>query len=312
VNSFDDVIYRAPLTTCYSVLAKDCSSEQPEFAVMMKKISSKAEEKKCKIMTKQHVIELEKQPEWDEVKVTVNGEEVTSEQRLESFGIYKIGKELVKVELDEVKVSFDGYAAEISVSEYFKNKQCGMCGHFDGERANEFRRADNEYTDDMEQFHRSFLVQHDECEMEEEQLKKKENYHVLSKESSSSEESMFDSDYYSEKNEKKSWKKASKRDYIKKSYKNEDELVEPEEKTRVIEQNGKVCFSQEAVPECPRKSYDNEEDSKQMKVKFSCLPRYSSEASRLLRESRYDIVAVEHIKESFTETLRVPKTCVVY
>ncbi|PIO56040.1 hypothetical protein TELCIR_22566 [Teladorsagia circumcincta] len=37
VRTFDDVIFRAPLTNCYSVIAKDCS-EEPRFVVMVKKI----------------------------------------------------------------------------------------------------------------------------------------------------------------------------------------------------------------------------------------------------------------------------------
>lgn len=53
VDTFDDVHYKAPigkffafrfsnfsnvLGKCYSVLAKDCTNEQPQFAVMMKTI----------------------------------------------------------------------------------------------------------------------------------------------------------------------------------------------------------------------------------------------------------------------------------
>ncbi len=46
VQTFDEVKFRAPLTTCYSVLAKDCSGyEEPKFVVMMKKLSQETEGK---------------------------------------------------------------------------------------------------------------------------------------------------------------------------------------------------------------------------------------------------------------------------
>ena len=79
VETFDQVKYRAPLTTCYSVLAKDCSgNEEPKFVVLMKKLSQQTEGKasclslwqacdlnktnmfqKMKIVTQEKVIELE-------------------------------------------------------------------------------------------------------------------------------------------------------------------------------------------------------------------------------------------------------------
>ena len=39
VDTFDGVAYRAPLSNCYTVLAKDCANrEQPKFAVLMKSV----------------------------------------------------------------------------------------------------------------------------------------------------------------------------------------------------------------------------------------------------------------------------------
>ncbi|GMT06779.1 hypothetical protein PENTCL1PPCAC_28953, partial [Pristionchus entomophagus] len=166
VRSFDDVIYRTPLTTCYSVLAKDCSSEEPKFAVLMKKISKNGEEKKMKIVSKDTVIELEMDKRSEKMRVTIDGEKVERVEKLEKARVY-IKNDLVRVELDDVSVEFDGYTANVKLSEYYKNKQCGLCGHFDGEKKTEFRRADNEETEDIEEFHRSYLVKNEECEIEE-------------------------------------------------------------------------------------------------------------------------------------------------
>lgn len=55
VQTFDNVFYKAPISTCYSILAKDCSGEQPQFAVLMKKLNRNNPDKvflkikKCRI-----------------------------------------------------------------------------------------------------------------------------------------------------------------------------------------------------------------------------------------------------------------------
>lgn len=38
VKTFDGVYVKMPLTTCYSVVSKDCRSEQPTFVIMLKKV----------------------------------------------------------------------------------------------------------------------------------------------------------------------------------------------------------------------------------------------------------------------------------
>lgn len=38
VRTFDDVAFKAPITQCYTVLAKDCNPDS-RFAVLMKKVS---------------------------------------------------------------------------------------------------------------------------------------------------------------------------------------------------------------------------------------------------------------------------------
>uniref|UniRef100_A0A915BSV4 PPIase cyclophilin-type domain-containing protein n=1 Tax=Parascaris univalens TaxID=6257 RepID=A0A915BSV4_PARUN len=45
VNTFDDVAIELLITTCYSVLAEDCRSTEPKFAVLMKKVTKGSEEK---------------------------------------------------------------------------------------------------------------------------------------------------------------------------------------------------------------------------------------------------------------------------
>ncbi|KAF8354336.1 hypothetical protein PRIPAC_95959 [Pristionchus pacificus] len=298
MKTFDEIIYRAPLTTCYSVLAKDCS-EEPKFAVLLKKISKNGEEKKLKMITRENTIEMEMKR--DEMEVIVDGK-IIKEKKMNEFGLEKRG-DVVIFENEDLFVKFDGFKAEIKMNEMYKAKQCGLCGHFDGEKKGEFRKADDEETEDLEEFHRSFLLKNKECEMEESRIKDKKNYKKFDYESESEESKEFE--YETEKNEKKEKKE--------KRFEMEDEeSVEPMEKTRVIEKAHRLCFSKTPVPECPKKSFEKEEETKDIKVHFTCLDRSSSEAHRLLRESRRDILSLDDFPVSFVETLTVPKTCFVF
>ena len=47
VRTFDDVIYGAALPKCFTAIAKDCTSEEPRFAVLMKRISDDNQDKVC-------------------------------------------------------------------------------------------------------------------------------------------------------------------------------------------------------------------------------------------------------------------------
>ncbi|GMR61934.1 hypothetical protein PMAYCL1PPCAC_32129 [Pristionchus mayeri] len=293
MKTFDEIIYRAPLTTCYSVLAKDCS-EEPKFAVLLKKISKNGEEKKMKMITHENTIEIEVNKY--EMEVSVDGK-IVKEKKLEEYGLEKRG-DVVIFENEDIFVKFDGYKAEIKMSELYKAKQCGLCGHFDGEKKGEFRMADDEETDDLEEFHRSFLLKNDECEMEELKIKNKKNYKKFEEEDESEESNEFV--YEEEKKEKKE----------KKEYKEDDETVELIQKTRVIEYSHRLCFSKTPVSECPKNSVEDE--TKSVKVHFACLERSSSEARRLLRESRREVLDIQDLPNSFVETLVVPRTCTVY
>ena len=85
VNTFDDMIYRTPLTTCYSVVAKDCSSE-PRFAVLVKKINKNSEELKVKIIDEEgNKIELENKK--DEIVIRVNNKDIRKESEWEKYGL---------------------------------------------------------------------------------------------------------------------------------------------------------------------------------------------------------------------------------
>lgn len=90
-------------------------------------------------------------------------------------------------------------------------------------------------------------------------------------------------------------------------------ILEPFEKTHVMEYNHKVCFSEKPIKECPRGTEPTEE--KEHKIKYICLQRTSSEGTRLLREARRNPKAVLELPEqnpSFTESMKVPVKCEAY
>lgn len=80
------------------------------------------------------------------------------------------------MKLEDVVVRFDGYTVRVYMGKHMTEKQCGLCGHFDEEvhftlvsaadaklfntfqRDNEFLTANKEYTDDIMEFHESYLL----------------------------------------------------------------------------------------------------------------------------------------------------------
>nr|Q94637.2 RecName: Full=Vitellogenin-6; Short=OTI-VIT-6; Contains: RecName: Full=VT3; Contains: RecName: Full=VT2; Flags: Precursor [Oscheius tipulae]AAB49749.2 vitellogenin [Oscheius tipulae] len=287
IQTFDEVFYRTPVMECFSVLAKDCS-ENPDFAVLMRKVSKRGEEKMWKVISRENVIELEKKSE--EMSVRVNGKEI-SEDKWEDFGISQRGEEKFFIDAEKVTVEFDGFQAKIQMSSLYKNKQCGLCGHYDGEKTNEFRRADNEETDDIEEFSRSYLSKDDECEVDEQEMTNKRNYKVLREETSSSEEiSESLIELYSE--------AFQSREAHHRLGRREDR---------------QVCFSQQAWNKC-LKSKDNKTETKN--VHFKCLtettrsPRISSVFSQAdISENLSDVEGLPSLAEPSPHSRFLP--CVI-
>ncbi|CAJ0951777.1 unnamed protein product, partial [Mesorhabditis belari] len=281
---------------------------QPEYAVLMKNTKKNSEEKKLKIVTAENKeIEIEFEIEKEKLVCKIDGSRVEDEETLSENGIELIGERTLEVVLPKIAVRFDGYMCEIKADKRTQNKQCGMCGHFDGHRDNEFRRADNEETEDLEDFHRSWLKKDSECEIEEYKLKEKTNYGVEENKESTEFDSEED-DFERVKKVKKMHKKIDYKD-------EEEETYEPIEKTIVIERSSKTCFSVEPQPAC--RHSDEPQETTQKKVKLACLPRgerKTREMINMIKNEQYDEVSrlVNNLEERFTESIRVPTLCRVF
>jgi hypothetical protein len=130
VKTFDGVSYRAPLSTCWSVLAKDCR-ENPRFVVLMKKTE---DEKKVKIITQENVIELQKEAGKKNLIVKVDGQTINDEEQLNEYGVQK-SEFQIYVQQKGINVRFNGEEAFIKVAGIYKNIQCGLCGHYSDEES---------------------------------------------------------------------------------------------------------------------------------------------------------------------------------
>ncbi|RCN42163.1 von Willebrand factor type D domain protein [Ancylostoma caninum] len=286
VRTFDDVIFRAPLTNCYSVIAKDCS-EEPRFAVLVKKIRKDSDEKMLKIINeREHVIEIQMLDE--RLKVMVDKEKITKEE-LEKYNIELMEDNMVRVKLEDLEVRFDGYTVKVYMGKHMIERQCGLCGHFDEEKDTEFLTPRKEYTDDIMEFHKSYLL-NDECEVEKEFITEKRHYKV-------------EEDY----ERKEDFVDIFEEDTRKERMEKNEEILE---KTHVMEFSHRVCFSLEPVRVCRKNEEMDEVIDK--KVRFTCLPRNSHEARQLLHKVHNKVLNLHGYPVSFVETIQVPRTCVVY
>jgi hypothetical protein len=277
VHTFDEVTFTAPITKCYTVLAKDCSTEKPRFAILMKRISG--DDKGLKLVKEGDMIEIE--PTGDSFKYKVNQEEKT-ERDMESYGVTTRDGMMTYTNTD-FTVRFNGRKAWIKIAQLYKNAQCGLCGHYDDEQENEFRMGNNEMTSNLRDYHKSYTLKDGQCDQDFEETLQRERLETINS----------DEFFGGESNEN-------------------DE--EPIEKTYVMEYgSSKVCFSKKPVPSCPEDRH-SEGEKKEMKIQFACLPRSSDQARRFLRRAKREQVVddVRDLALSFVETIRVPTKCVEY
>ncbi|EGT30573.1 hypothetical protein CAEBREN_25808 [Caenorhabditis brenneri] len=284
-TTFDNVVFRAPITTCFSLIAKDCT-EKPTFAVLAKKLNKNSDELIVKVIRREEEIVVKKTDE--EFLVKVDGKKIES-SKLELYEIEILGDNLVVIRLPQGEVRFDGYTIKTNLpSVATKNQLCGLCGNNDGEKDNEFMTADNYETEDVEEFHRSYLLKNEECEVENDRLSEKKNY-------------------------RNKWNREEKREES--QYENTEDDDETEnktvEKTLIKEFSHRICFSLEPVTEC-RRGYKSEKTSSK-KIRFTCMPRHSNNARRFLKESReQNVLDLADFPVSFVEAVKIPSVCVAF
>jgi hypothetical protein len=304
VDTFDGTKFTAPFTNCWVVLAKDCSSQQPKFVVMARKSERHNDLKEVKILTRRHRIQLSPETvEYNSIKVDVNGQVYDAETQNEITEngqvVARIEKEQSTVQVDLVKtgveVEFDGYAINIKLSDSYRGQQCGLCGHFDLESADEFRNPDFTDERDIRQFYMNYLIKDGQCQApqltdvcESEECDKDDRSSSSSSSSSSSTQEDSGSN---------------------------EEQETPEYKTKVIEIDDQLCFSTVPVPLCDEEESYPMGTKGQKKVSYVCIDQDSQSAEdieRLARSGRRDIPALKNRTPTFTRTETVPEKCKKY
>uniref|UniRef100_A0A7I4Z585 Vitellogenin domain-containing protein n=1 Tax=Haemonchus contortus TaxID=6289 RepID=A0A7I4Z585_HAECO len=318
VQTFEDITFRIPLTTCYSVVAKECSKD-PRYTVMIKNIETDSDVKKLKIINEHGQVIIVEMVD-DRPVAFVNGRRVY-EEVMEKYNIEPVGISMVRVRLLDLMVHFDGYTARIYMSKHMIEDQCGLCGRSDDEKASEVPSPTKEYIDIMN-FNQSCLLK-GECGVEENYSREKKHYRL--KEHEDSEETIEDwpdiqeddrnhrdnkrlhRNRFEGKSEGKEEVYPIHQDATQKRVEEDEENAAILERTHVIEAAHGVCFSLEPVPVCRK----NEQMSTVInrEVSFTCLPRSSSEARHLLREARSNTLDLKHYPISFVKSIKVPLTC---
>ncbi|KAI6212243.1 hypothetical protein M3Y99_01841300 [Aphelenchoides fujianensis] len=307
VRTFDGVSYKAPLSSCWTVLAKDCSREEPRFVVLMKKTE---EQKKVKIITRDTTIELAAQSENEKMHVKINGERVQDPEQLSEEGV-ELNFNTAYVQQRGIQVEFDGEEAKVKIGGEYKNLQCGLCGHYNEEDEDVFRMGNNQRSSSLKEFHRSYALKNEECD--EAQLNKhyeqdSQEFSVRPARRHQRRQQQEDSTPMTQQQDRsqEKWQDSTEQ----KDQKN----IKPVKRTQVIEYNHKICFSTEPVKRCPRGTTpDDEAETNEKQVQFFCMERSKSEGRRLLRQVRKgEIVESEGQQPAFVETVEQPTKCLAY
>jgi hypothetical protein len=300
IRTFDGQQYRAPLTTCYSVLAKDCSNvEQPRFSVLKKILDKTTGESKIKVLTEECEIKVVRK-EGDKFEVVINGETKTlPEYKRESVStggqtcIVESKDRVIKVTVPEVgiMVHFDGYTTEVGLPPIYSNMQCGLCGHYDGDsnEEEEFWTSEMKTSEPMSSFFRSYLYKDENCKLSEEEEKEFDDESIFEDKEYKWEDDMYDSTEVD-----------IARPYVSREVdsaeipsKESTELFDEEEEDVIkatrcfreedIDGNHRYCFSEKPVPRCPEDYSRVSSKTYEETVIYHCIVPKSSVRSKIAR-----------------------------
>jgi len=327
INTFDNVDYRSPISTCYSVLAKDCgeSKESNKFAVMIKRQSDESELKTIKIVSEdvKLIIRGRQSSSSIELECELNGAAPVpcvqlSELREHQHTVLRVEKladeKYVRVILPEagIRVFFDGLSANIKVSPVYTRSVCGMCGDYNQEES--FRN-----NCELRTAQKNCVSARNPREL------KKLFLSYLVRSGSQDNTCTKNIDRYTNDNEHYEWKptqweRSNEEQYssLEESTKtvhrsNERTEVSPVLRTLTIEQAHEICFSKVAVPKCPRHTMPTSYKKGDAKVVYSCMERSDPQAEeflRLLGQDRTKVISqVRDLPASFSQSERVPAKC---
>ncbi|KAI6232912.1 hypothetical protein M3Y99_00978200 [Aphelenchoides fujianensis] len=340
--------FNIPMSTCYTVLAKDCGSSSPKFAVLAKKQSENSNDLKIKLIVPSKSFVLYQK----DGKMTIEADGTKlREDELEQYSIYKISETgrpmyILHCKFTGMEVRFDGRQVLVKITDAYLNKQCGVCGHYNMNAEDTLRKGDNTIAGSLKEFHESYLYrggdeERAECtpealdkfrEMKSEEYQQRSKFSRQSARSNghSSSDELFDE--MERKNKKMlESQEADEEQHSKKNGKKQRMHDSSEQKSN--EKFGKnfvgerkstlICFSIDPVRSCPpgtqpivedvwteRQAGEGELNAQPNGKPFVCMER-GSRARSLMRRAQEDFV-VEELKSMHSNKLipvREAKKC---
>ncbi|XP_042902860.1 vitellogenin-6 isoform X1 [Parasteatoda tepidariorum] len=146
VVTFDRYEYSLPPIDCYKVLTRDCSPKE-FFTVLATKITHPRYKKAVKVFLGKHKIEALPVSDDSDIIIRVDGKRVSvtnTEPYLHREGehqhppLFYVTKRDVYYALHSEKygliIEYNGFGIIVQVSPYYRNKLCGLCGNYNGQK----------------------------------------------------------------------------------------------------------------------------------------------------------------------------------
>jgi len=104
-------------------------------------------------------------PKGDKIEVTVDGQQVMHDGKDAyikegAYVIYKFGEGFgLESKKHRIIFYYDGVNGVLGASNFYRGKQHGLCGNFDGETHHEFEGPDGKHYEDASDYTHSYVVE---------------------------------------------------------------------------------------------------------------------------------------------------------
>ncbi|XP_029035514.2 vitellogenin-like [Osmia bicornis bicornis] len=321
-QTFDGKEYPLRLGKCWNVLMTTYPKANPnkpeenlalteENSVSILGRDTQDGQKEVKVMLGQNEIKL--LPTGQLPEVIVNGQKVQISRELSHqerkdddvlFEIFEVGDRSIGIVSNkfEVDLAFDGKRILIRGSSKFRNSLRGLCGNYDGDITNDFTSPSNCMLRQPDQFIASYTLTKDQCEGEDlENAKSLKQLDICMPQISSRQSNVISS-----LESGKSFPESTNWGYHQNKQTDENKRCTLF-RTKVIEKNGKICFTTRPVVSCSPTCSPTETTTKN--YSFYCT--HKNEASLNMKQ-RIEKGANPDFSQkavSMSESLEVPLAC---
>ncbi|CAD5232611.1 unnamed protein product [Bursaphelenchus xylophilus] len=289
IESFNGKTYRIPLTSCYTVLSADCSSEEPKYAILAK--TGKNGRLTLQLLNPRGIYTIER--EADETSVKVNGEAI-AEDEYQRYGVSIVRRDqrviyVLHCRTTGMEIRYDGENVSVFLPDEYVNQQCGVCGRFSNSQDDSLRLSNNQLAKTLKEFHASYLYRESGCDASE--VEKRTEKHYRQEDSFESAES-------------------DEMENLTKPKSDESRVVKPQQVQQIREFREFICISQKALAKCPR-GFEAQGLATEQK-EFVCIRRHHA-GVQALRQRVLDGEIIEDLKKHGKTVklfdVELPKRC---